>query len=485
MAEKAASEAAIPEEFVDYRRRLIASTEADAFEARFLALFGELQKYRVDKKVMKLSLGKVSIQAFYLPDERYDVCEIISDLQPRFPGITLQRDIPMIPLQQAASDPIDRPQWALKAIAAEAAWARVAEATPRPAVTVAVIDSGIQVNHQGLDPLRISGLRVIPPAGNNFADDMGHGTMVAGTIIGNSTDAPGVAGKVSTVRVFAAKFDDARTPPTALAALAAISEAVLIGAKIINASWHVLEDTGLLAHAILYAGSQGCLVVTAAGNFGSDNDCIPTLPASYDFDNMIVVMASDRHDEKAWFSNYGAKVDLAAPGVQILSTGLYYVTPAYREYSGTSAAAAHVSGAAALLLAIDDWTPQEIREHLVASAEPVRMLRGICRAGGRLNLRRAVLGPFSVVKPEVGEQLQQGATYTVEWQLDYVAPVVQTIEIAFIDKASGAILSRCGGLSNDGNGQVVVPNIPTQQAIVRIRCEQKNLYADSAVFSIA
>jgi Subtilase family len=282
------------------------------------------------------------------------------------------------------------------------------------------------------------------------------------------------------------RVNDVRTPPTGLAAVAAIYQVLRNGyrTKIINASWHVLGDTGLLPQAIHYAGSQGCLVVAAAGNSGSDNTKIPTLPASYGFDNMLVAMASDEHDEKAWFSNYGANVDLAAPGVRILSTGLYYVNPAYRAYSGTSAAAAYVSGAAALLLQIDDWTPQEIREHLIKSAEPVRKLHGLCRANSRLSLSRAVLGPFSIVRPQAAEQLQQGASYRVEWRSEYDTPVVRTVEIAFIDQATGQFLSRFRGLPNHGQSQVVVPNAATLQAIVRVRCEQKNLYADSQAFRI-
>jgi thermitase len=482
--EKDMPEVVIPDEFVDYRRRLIAYGDSETFDRAFQALFDGLKEFGVDKKSMKFTLGNTTVLVFYLHDERFDVGEVISIVQPRHANIRLERDVRMTMLQQAVDDPLYRFQWALKKIGIEDAWTRVAEVTARPAVTVAIIDSGIQQRHEDLDSASISGLRVIPPAGNNFADDMGHGTMVAGTITAHTNNALGIAGAASNVRVYAVKFNDARTPPTALAAVAAIYQSLLAGAKIINASWHVLEDSGVLAQAILFAGSQGCLVVAAAGNFGSDNTAIPTLPASYDFDNMLVVMASDEHDEKAWFSNYGANVDLAAPGVRILSTGLYYVNPAYRVYNGTSAAAAHVSGAAALLLKIDDWTPQEIRAHLIASAEPIRKLHGLCRANGRLSVSRAVLGPFSIVRPQAAEQLQQGASYRVEWQSQYVTPIVNTVEIVFIDRMTGAILGRFGGFPNNGRRQVVVPNGATRQAIVRVRCEQKNLYADSPAFRI-
>src|SRR5205814_9913474 len=111
------------------------------------------------------------------------------------------------------------------------------------------------------------------------------------------------------------------------------------------------------------AEMRGVLVVAAAGNQGSDNTQIPLIPADYALSNMISVMATDRSDGKPGFSNYGNNVDIAAPGVNILSTGLYFRTPAYREYTGTSPAAAQVSAAAAMLLAIDStWSPSQIRD---------------------------------------------------------------------------------------------------------------------------
>ena len=88
--------------------------------------------------------------------------------------------------------------------------------------------------------------------------------------------------------------------------------------NVINASWHVPDDIGVLRYAIYLAGTFGCVVVAAAGNSGADNMEISLLPASYGFNNMIVAMASDRHDNKCWFSNYGANVDLAAPGDHVL-----------------------------------------------------------------------------------------------------------------------------------------------------------------------
>jgi hypothetical protein len=226
-------------------------------------------------------------------------------------------------------------------------------------------------------------------------------------------------------------------------------------------------------------------VVIAAGNYGGDNaDTPPTLPASYGLPNTIVAMASDRHDDKAWFSNYGTNVDLAAPGVDVLTTGLYYVNPRYPEFSGTSPAAAHVSAAAALLFAADDWTPDELRRHLNASADRRRGLLHTCSSQGRLNLRRALCGPFTIVAPAGGEELGHGTLFDILWTLDYDSPIVQHVEISFINAATGAALgapvnAAAGALTR----QVTVPNAPGQ-AFIRVKCTEKNLYTNSKLFLI-
>jgi len=333
----------------------------------------------------------------------------------------------------------------------EPAWKRIAELPVRAPVTVAIIDSGIKKDHEDLDQNFITGFRIIPPANNDFGDDTGHGTMLAGTIAAIGKNDLGITGQASNVRILAIKITDAKTAPTALAAALGILYAVNNGAKVINASWHLLDDSnGLLPLAILEAGLLGCVFVTAAGNYGSNNTKVPTLPASYAFADMVVAMASDRHDGKCWFSNYGSNVDLAAPGIRVVSTGLYYANPAYREYSGTSTAAAHISGAAALLLAIDDWTPRELREQLVASARPSRRLRGTCRAEGRVDLSRAIVGPFAVTSPSGGQPLTRGSPVVVRWDRLYAAPIVSSVEVSFIDKLNNNVLAQFSGLQNNG-----------------------------------
>jgi subtilisin family serine protease len=304
------------------------------------------------------------------------------------------------------SDASYRTQWAWDKMEVDKVWVRLAETRRRlvreEPIKVAIVDWGIQLDHEAFKRNRnmVSAARVIPPADGNFSDDDGHGTLLAGTIAGIANNVRSGGEAVPWVRLLAIKFIDALTPPMSENAAEAIRYAVRKGARVINASWDVGLNSPGLRKAVEEAGDQNVLVVVAAGNDGGNNSQYPTFPANFGLPNMISVMATDKEDQKPGFSNYGHSVDIAAPGVNIVSTSPYLCrlprfpgsyNPAYRSYSGTSPAAAHVSGAAALLLSINPrWTPTEIRERLMDSVDDVPGLHRYCRAGGRLNLYRAV-----------------------------------------------------------------------------------------------
>jgi len=483
--------------FADYQRHLVVydpaaldgaprrtRPAARGFITQLLQVLEKFDPVRLDQ----FPLGATPVWLLHLRNPQFTLGEAIDAAQQFAPKMTFVRNARVSLLQPAAvNDPLYPQQWSLKRIEVEPAWQRFAQAAANQ-VTVAIIDSGIQSNHEDLQGLAIVGRNVLSGT-NNVPDDTGHGTMLAGTVAAITNNARGIAGIVqppARLRLLVVKFDDARIPPLAYFAAKAVAYAAgpLRGprrAHIVNASWHVLDDHGALRLALLYAQSRGVLVVAAAGNDGGDNTRIPTIPASYAFGNMIAVMASDRHDDKAGFSNYGATVDIAAPGVDVLTTGLYFLNPAYREYGGTSAAAAQVSAAAAMLLAIDaSWQPNQIRDHLVASPDPLTNLRGTCRAEGRLNLRRAVVGPFSIVQPSGGQRLRRGSIYDVEWISEYNSPVVNTVDITI----NGVGPPLASGVPNNGRCQVTWPNQAIANAVLRLSCVQKNLYAESAPFDI-
>jgi subtilisin family serine protease len=281
-------------------------------------------------------------------------------------------------------------------------------------VVVAVVDSGIMVDHPHLkdhlwtmkesgQPKTVQG-KIVHGArcmggveDYDITDQDGHGTMLAGSILE-------IANFVSDVEIMAVKFFDVITQPIAANAAQAIRFAVQHGAHIINLSFDLGIGSDELQQAIQSATAAGVLVVFAAGNTGSDNDQYPLVPACYAKlcppGNVIVVMASDEYDERPTFSNFGGvSVDLAAPGVKIETTRTFLSTlkstlePAqYGRYTGTSAAAAHVTGAAALLKAQKpSRTAKDLKQCLRDSVDKSPWLK--CWSGGRLNLGRALSRP--------------------------------------------------------------------------------------------
>jgi subtilisin family serine protease len=375
----------------DLARELII-TAGDGKPGTFAVVLKRLASYGAEQ-VTEWTLGQP-------PSRRLVRVYRLSDVPPpdviaslNSPGIKVERNFA---LRRSATpnDPLYAEQWALARMSVEAAWACIDTTALPPPVTVAVIDSGIARAHPDLvarvHPASMRFIDAVPD--NQVEDEDGHGTYLGGTIAAVTHNAAGVAsapGPLS-VNVLALKFYDPWTPLTGANAARAIAYAVDQGAQVINASWHVGIDSQVLFDAVDYAAQNGVLFVAAAGNEGTNNDDFPVWPASYALPNVISVMASNRHDEKPGFSNYGPlTVHLAAPGTGILSTHHYWLTPQYRGYTGTSAAAAHVAAAAAMVKALRPaMTPAAIKAHLMASVDPKPYLK--CIAGGRLSLKRVV-----------------------------------------------------------------------------------------------
>ena len=205
-------------------------------------------------------------------------------------------------------------------------------------VVVAVIDSGVDVNHPDLQAniwinTGETPANGIDDDGNGYIDDVngwdflindkdprdsnGHGTHVAGTIAAVGDNNTGVTGISWSAKIMALRFLDAWGLGSTANAIAAIEYANDMGADIINNSWGGSGYVQALKDAI---DASDAVVVCAAGNSGRNNDSIPHYPSSYTSANIIAVAASDQDDQLAWFSNYGAvSVDVAAPGTNIYS----------------------------------------------------------------------------------------------------------------------------------------------------------------------
>jgi subtilisin family serine protease len=323
--------------------------------------------------------------------------EVISQLRRKY-RVDIERNVTM---GQAAvpNDPLyqdlwafHKPQWDLYQMNAQAGW-NCAPGPGAPTV-VAVIDSGIATLHPDLLGLvHPDSRRIIGAVFDNVIEDEdGHGTFLAGTIAAVTNNAIGKASATwpIAVRLLVLKFYDPRNPLDAASAASAIAWAVWRGAKVINASWHVGMASNFLYASIYYAKIKDVLFVAAAGNEGTNNDVLPIYPASWNLPNLVSVMATNHRDARPGFSNYGPNtVHIAAPGAGILSTHYYLGSERWRNYSGTSAAAAQVTAAAALIRAFKPaWTAPQVRAYLTASVDPVRFLD--CQARGRLSLQRVI-----------------------------------------------------------------------------------------------
>ena len=196
----------------------------------------------------------------------------------------------------------------------------------------------------------------------------------------------------------ALKFLDGNGLGTTANAIAAIEFAIEVKKKfpdtanvrVLNASWGGISFSQALLDEINLAAANDMLFVTAAGNLGQDLDSNPEYPAAYNAANLIAVAATDNRDQRATFSNFSPnKVHLGAPGVDILST-LRDTTFPQGQRTGTSASAAMVSGAAALVLSACAINTAALRSTLLDSVDSILSMSGVTVTGGRLNVNSAV-----------------------------------------------------------------------------------------------
>lgn len=312
--------------------------------------------------------------------------------------------------------------WNLELVHASEAWRTTVGS---PDVLIAIIDTGVQMDH----PCLQGGVATIGDGESwNFADsgnarpddDDGHGTFIAGLLVGNGT--LGLQGICPGSRILPLKVpltgEDNSYAGRRDGILFALSKVKPNERLIMNISWKTTGDVGLIRDAIATAVAKGAIVVASAGNY-PDSPNEAHFPSDYSGVISVASVGPDKH--RASYSYYGDSVTLAAPGgasdqsggaIQSAALGGALTT----NY-GTSFAAPHVAGAAALLLsAMPSFTATQVRADLCSTAATLAdtgIGKGLVDFGAALNqARQAEVGPTAPSSPvsSFGLQLINTAT---------------------------------------------------------------------------
>lgn len=261
------------------------------------------------------------------------------------------------------------------------------------AVTVAVLDTGIDATHPDLDS-KIDLKKDFTGSSTSTEDIYGHGTHVSGIVAAETNTTQGIAGTCPDCRLFIGKvLNDSGSGAYSWIANG-IGWATDNGADVINMSLGGSQKSSTLENAVHDAWNNGVVIVAAAGNSSNPSR---TYPGAYG--NVIAVAATDNRDNKASFSSYGSWVSVAAPGVNIFSTfpthpftlGTQNGRAQYYDYgSGTSMATPMAAGVAGLIWASEYGTSNAaVRARLESTADSIAGT-GSYWAYGRINAGRAV-----------------------------------------------------------------------------------------------
>ena len=370
-------------------------------------------KHNLDK-LKEISLTNLTVYKLKEPKNKN---KILDELK-KDPDVEYAEPDYLLKLNVVPDDPSFQGLWGLNNtgqtsgtancdIDAPEAWAYT---TGNEDVIVGVIDTGVDYTHPDLNANMwrnpgeipgdnidndnngyiddVYGINSITDSGNPM-DDHGHGTHCSGTIGAAGNNSIGVTGVCWRVKIMALKFLAVDGSGYTSDAIECVSYAIAKGAHILSNSWGGTMYSQALFDALSLSKDAGQLVVAAAGNWAMNNDGFPFYPANYDLNNIISVAATDHNDTLASFSNYGQNsVDVAAPGAKILST---LPNNTYGIYSGTSMAAPHVSGLAALIkAAAPSFTYSQLKNQIVSTVDLIPSLSDKLIYGGRINAYNAL-----------------------------------------------------------------------------------------------
>lgn len=325
-------------------------------------------------------------------------------------------------LNKSPDDPKFSQLWGLEKIDAHKAWDIT---TGSSNIVVAVIDTGIDCTHPDIKDNMWVNVLEIPGNGiddddNEVVDDVygynavansgdpmdtdGHGTHVSGIIGARGNNGIGVCGVNWGVQIMALKCDDEDGGLYVDAVINAIDylldmKGKGVNVKVANGSFGGPDFSRSEYRAISKLKDNSVLFIAAAGNDALDHSSNHYYPSDFDLLNVISVAATDSQDQLASFSDYGTvDVDLGAPGVDILST----IPGNYVVYEGTSMAAPHVAGVAALVWCYrHELGCKAIKRILLTSGDSVSSLDGKTVTGKRINAYNALISPVPQIKPPV------------------------------------------------------------------------------------
>lgn len=350
-----------PPEGIGAPRKIVVLKEDFSNEAAQIALL------KTNGAVPIKALPLINAMAAYLPPQaeqallkRFEVLRIDDDL-------TIRATAPKPP----APPPPQEVPWGIDRIESGLAWAT----TTGLAIKVAVLDSGIDLDHSDLIQNIKGNVNTIlsRKSGN---DDNGHGTHVAGTIA-SVNNTIGVVGVGPDIYLYAVKALDRNGNGWLSDLIEGLDWCINNKINVVNMSLGASADNQSFHDAIIRTNAAGVVQVAAAGNNGEIGGAVD-YPGKYE--ETIAVSAVDELGDLAYFSSYGPEVDITAPGVGVKST---YLNGAYKVLNGTSMATPHVSAVAALVLstpvgaydldADGIWDPVEVKDKIKATAENIAL----------------------------------------------------------------------------------------------------------------
>ena len=335
-----------PEEKLTERLLIKASRKS-----RLAALMMRMNVY--GQVVESDELGVLGIFILNVPADQIDTR--ISEMSSESGVAWVEPDYPVQALETIPNDPSFPDQYALTAIRAPQGWDI---STGSSSITIAVLDSGADMNHPELAGRIIQGFDFVNND-NLPQDDYGHGTHVAGIAAASANNGIGIAGVSWGAMIMPVKVLNSSGGGRFSDVAAGIVWATDHGAQIINMSLGGSNFSQTLEDAVNYSTARGTLLLAASGN---SNTNMVLYPAR--FPQVMAVAATDASNQRASFSNYGPEVEIAAPGAGILSL---WTGGGYNTISGTSMATPYVSGLAAILFGYAN-NASVVRDQLKQSA---------------------------------------------------------------------------------------------------------------------